>query len=353
MIFPAPPDGRCRVRRCAGALPGPVLSPTRPGFSRPTIRQPLAVLFASGFDTFQVDSVVAGGKRDQPSFRVHRPRHPPNLGQNPWGVHPMDNLRRLSDLAFHQRPGIEQLGLSAFPPNPHDDMKQKLIRLSEAYTAALEKQLKQGPGASLLPALTLGRQAVALGLETLDLARIHEQALVALDLSRAKNAFARLAGIFFAEANTAIEATHPVARENQLELSRLMTALGRRTGELAVSSLQLRRGVVRRKAMEVDFARRAQDHRKCLEESLELQKRLRRLTYQVLAAQEDERKKISHELQDEIAQTLLGINIRLLSLKQEARCKSTGLKNSIASTRQLVASSVRSVRQAGHKLCQT
>jgi signal transduction histidine kinase len=252
----------------------------------------------------------------------------------------MDNLRRLSDLAFHQRPGIEQLGLSAFPPNPHDDMKQKLIRLSEAYTAALEKQLKQGPGASLLPALTLGRQAVALGLETLDLARIHEQALVALDLSRAKNAFARLAGIFFAEANTAIEATHPVARENQLELSRLMTALGRRTGELAVSSLQLRRGVVRRKAMEVDFARRAQDHRKCLEESLELQKRLRRLTYRVLAAQEDERKKISHELQDEIAQTLLGINIRLLSLKQEARSKSTGLKNSIASTRQLVASSV-------------
>jgi len=61
MIFPAPPDGRCRVRRRAGALPGPVLSPTRPGFSRPTIRQPLAVLFASGFDTFQVDTVVAAG----------------------------------------------------------------------------------------------------------------------------------------------------------------------------------------------------------------------------------------------------------------------------------------------------
>jgi signal transduction histidine kinase len=229
-------------------------------------------------------------------------------------------------------------------------MKQKLVRLSEEYTAALERQLKLGPRARLLPALKLGRQAVALGLETLDLARIHEQALVALDLSRAKNAFARLAGFFFAEANTAIEATHHGARQNQVEMSRLMTALGRRTEELAVSSLQLQRGVVRRKAMEDDFARRGKDHQKCLEESLELQKSLRRLTHQVLAGQEAERKKISHELQDEIAQLLLGINIRLLSLKQEARSKSTGLTNSIASTRQLVASSARSVRQAGRKM---
>jgi len=34
---------------------------------------------------------------------------------------------------------------------------------------------------------------------------------------------------------------------------------------------------------------------------------LRRLTHRILTAQEAERKKISHELWDEIAQTLLGI----------------------------------------------
>jgi len=43
-----------------------------------------------------------------------------------------------------------------------------------------------------------------------------------------------------------------------------------------------------------------------LKDSLQLQEELRQLTHQVLAAQEEERKKISHELQDEIAQTLLG-----------------------------------------------
>jgi signal transduction histidine kinase len=102
--------------------------------------------------------------------------------------------------------------------------------------------------------------------------------------------------------------------------------------------------------LENDFAQRGKLHQQCLEESLELQKRLRRLTHQVLAAQEDERKKISRELQDEIAQTLLGINLRLLCLKQEARSKTTDLKNTIANTQRLVANSARSVRQAGRRI---
>ena len=63
---------------------------------------------------------------------------------------------------------------------------------------------------------------------------------------------------------------------------------------------------------------------KCLEESLQLQKRLRQLTHRVLVAQEDDRKNISRELQDEIAQTLLGINVRLLSLKQQAQDQHQG-----------------------------
>jgi signal transduction histidine kinase len=229
-------------------------------------------------------------------------------------------------------------------------MKQNLNRLSQEYVATLEKHLKQGPRASLLPALNLGRQAVALGLETLDLARMHEGALVILELSNTKNAFTKLAGIFFTEANTAIEETHRAARQTRKELGRLMTTLGLRTEELAVSHHKLQQGAVRRKVMEKDFAKRGRHHQKSLEESLDLQKRLRQLTHQVLSAQEDERKKISRELQDEIAQTLLGINVRLLSLKQEARNNTNGFKNTIANTQRLVANSARSVRQVGRKI---
>jgi len=73
------------------------------------------------------------------------------------------------------------------------------------------------------------------------------------------------------------------------------------------------------------------------------------LTHEVLTAQEDERKEISRELQDEIAQTLLGINVRLLSLKQEARTNTKGLKNEIASTQKLVLESAKSVRRVARE----
>ena len=214
----------------------------------------------------------------------------------------------------------------------------------------MKKHLKQGPQASLGPALELGREAVVLGLDTLDLARIHEQSLYTFELSNIKNGFTKLAGIFFTEANAPIEETHGAARQTRTDLTKVMAKLGKRTEELAASNRQLQQGVIRRKAMEDDFEKRGENHRKCLEESLELQNRLRQLTHRVLVAQEDERKKISLELQDEIAQTLLGINVRLLTLKQEARSNTNGFKHELASTQRLVAQSARSVRQAGRKI---
>jgi len=228
-------------------------------------------------------------------------------------------------------------------------MKQKLTKLSQRYVTALRKHLKQGPRASLQPALGLGRQAVALGVETLELARIHERALTTLGLFNSKNGVIKRAEIFFTEATTPIMETERAARQTKVDLSRLKETLGQRTEELAVTNRQLQRGVVRRKAMEDAFEKSGQHHHKSLEESLQLQKRLRQLTHQVLAAQEDERKNISRELQDEIAQTLLGINVRLLSLKQEVRSNTKGLKNEIASTQRLVVKSAKSVRRIAHE----
>ena len=83
-------------------------------------------------------------------------------------------------------------------------MNQRLITLSHRYVAALRTHLRPGTGADLQPALRLGRQAVALGLETLELARIHERALVTLALAPAKPGLVKRAEIFFTEANTPI-----------------------------------------------------------------------------------------------------------------------------------------------------
>ncbi len=228
-------------------------------------------------------------------------------------------------------------------------MKQKLIRLSQRYVTALRNHLTQGPCASLQPALRLGRQAVVLGLETLELAQIHEQALATLELSNNRDGFIKRAECFFNETIIPILETHHAARQTKSHINRLEKMLGQRTEELATTNRQLQRSVARRKIKEDAFENNHKHHKKCLEESLELQKRLRQLTHQVLAAQEDERRNISYELQNEIAQTLLGINVRLLSLKKEARSNTKVLKNEIASTQQLVAKSAKSVRRVSRE----
>ena len=197
--------------------------------------------------------------------------------------------------------------------------------------------------------MRLGRHAVALGLETLELARIHERALATLELSKSKNGLANRAEIFFTEANTPIVETHRAARESKIELNRLNGTLGRRTTELAATNRQLQRGIVRRKSVEAALKKSGQHYARLLKESLQLQEDLRQLTHRVLAAQEDERKKISRGLHNEIAQTLLGINVRLLALKQEARSNTKGLKNEIASTQQLVLKSAKSVRRVARE----
>jgi signal transduction histidine kinase len=86
-----------------------------------------------------------------------------------------------------------------------------------------------------------------------------------------------------------------------------------------------------------------------LKESRRLQKHLQRLTRQILSAQEDKRKKISCDLHDEIAQTLLGINVRLLTLKKEATVNAHGLKKEIVSMQRLVKQSVRAINRFAHE----
>lgn len=229
-------------------------------------------------------------------------------------------------------------------------MKQKIIRLSQRYVTALRRHLQPGVRAGLQPAMRLGRQSVVLGLKTLELARMHEQALVTLDLSQSKNGRLKQAETFFSEALIPIVETYRAARQSKMDLRRLNETLDRRTQELATANRLLERGIIRRESVDAALKKSGLHYTKLLKDSLQVQEGLRQLTHRVLAAQEDDRKKISIELQDEIAQTLLGINVRLLSLKSEARANTKGLKNEIASTQRLVLKSAQSVRRVAREL---
>jgi signal transduction histidine kinase len=220
-----------------------------------------------------------------------------------------------------------------------------LIRLSQRYVTALQKHLKRGPRASLQPARGLGRQAVAIGLETLDVARIHDGALATLEASSSSDGIIERAEVFFSEAIIPIEKTHHAALKANLHLSQLHKTLGRRAVDLASSNRALKQGIARRKTVEQALKKSGEHSQKLLKESRQLQKHLQHLTHRILSAREDKRKEISHDLRDEIAQTLLGINVRLLTLKKVNALNTEGLQKEIASTHRLVNMSVKNIKR--------
>jgi signal transduction histidine kinase len=224
-------------------------------------------------------------------------------------------------------------------------VNQNLIRLSQRYTSALRKHLKQGPRASLESARGLGRQAMAIGLETLDLARVHESALSTLEASSSRDGIIKRAEIFFTEAITPIENTHLAALKTKAHLSQLHKTLNRRTVDLAAANRSLQQGITRRKTMEQAVRKSGGRSEQLLAESRQLQKYLQRLARRVLAAQEDKRKQISRELRNEIAQTLLGITVRLVTLKKEAAGSAARLEKDIANTQLLVDKSLKSINR--------
>ena len=232
-------------------------------------------------------------------------------------------------------------------------MNTAQTRWSRRYQLALRQHLKQSPRASLQPALRLGRQAVTLGLEPLDLALIHEQALRALvspgGSLRTRQKMVEQAERFFAEAIVPIEKTHRAARKITVRVNQLTQTLRRRTAESASSTRHLKLGIVRRQAAEAALKVSGEHHRQLLQKSRQLQKFLRDQTRTMLSAQETERQKSSHQLHDEIAQTLLAIDVRLLALKKAAHAKTEILNKEIAETQRLVNQSVMTIQRLAHE----
>lgn len=226
--------------------------------------------------------------------------------------------------------------------------------LSRSYLTALRTYLKAGPKASLVSARRLGFRALKSGLETLDLARIHEQAFITLlqprDSARTLAGLISRAGIFFAEAITPIEQTHRGALEAGSRLKLMLAALNERTLELATSVKDLKLEVAQRKAVEKSLRASELTTRTLLRKARQMQEELRHLSRQLLSAQEAERRKISRELHDVIASTLTGINVRLAALKIESAASTQGLRQKIASTQQLVEKSVEIVHRFAREL---
>ena len=233
-------------------------------------------------------------------------------------------------------------------------MKRKLFTSSRRYQNALRTQINQGKKAGLASARGVGKQALAAGLQTLDLAKLHEQTLVAELLpgvpAGKRAALIKQAGSFFAEAILPLEKTHASTQESAVYLRKIIETLSQRTVELAASNLELSQEIAHRKTAEAALKKSERHYSELLERSEQLQEQLRQLSRQILSAQEEERREISRELHDVIAQTLTGINVRLAALSKEAATNTKGLDRNIALTQKLVEKSVDIVHRFAREL---
>jgi signal transduction histidine kinase len=221
------------------------------------------------------------------------------------------------------------------------------------YHVALRHYLRDGPSASLKPAFRLGASAVALGLETLDLALLHEQSLVRLALpggdSKSRRQAVERANRFFIETIVPIEKTHPTARKDDALVAQLAQVLARRTEEVRASGRLLARNASERQAVEVKLRKSGKHHAKLAQESSRLKRQVRGQTGVLFLAQEDERKKNSRRLHDEVVQVLLAINLRLLALRTKAKVNMETLEKEIAGTQRLVRESIATINRFAYE----
>ena len=226
-------------------------------------------------------------------------------------------------------------------------MKTIRRKLSARYLTALRSHLREVVPGRSERAQSLGRAISAGGLATLDLAVMHERALIALasshDFTHVRNGFLKRAGVFLTQAFVPLEDARDAER-------RSARVLQDRNDSLREGNRLLELEIVRRKAAEAIVSKGKEQYRKLFRESEVMHRKLRQLTRQIITAQEEERKEISRELHDEVVQTLVGINVELAALSGSARSGLQTLQHKILRTQRLVERSVTAVHRFARDL---
>ena len=125
-------------------------------------------------------------------------------------------------------------------------------------------------------------------------------------------------------------------------LQQLNGELDERNAELAFTNAQLEEEISLRRQVEAAL-RESKDHYFSLfQQAHAMEEDLRELSAKVLSAQEEERKRISRELHDEIGQALTAVNVAIAMLKKQAKAN-PAFERKVAEAEQLLAQSMETV----------
>ncbi|MEO7675762.1 MAG: ATP-binding protein [Verrucomicrobiota bacterium] len=186
-----------------------------------------------------------------------------------------------------------------------------------------------------------GRRSAGIIVQVLESTKFHEQTV-------AMNEALMLGSL---RQHELAEASEKLSARLQAEIhQRKRAEAQRRLKVLTAANRKLKHEIQRRRSVEKSLNRSQQHQSRLLKQSRHMEEQLRQLSRKILSAQEAERKEISRELHDVIAQTLTGINVRLAALKREASNRFEGLGPNIASTQKLVEDSVNVVHRFAREL---
>lgn len=224
---------------------------------------------------------------------------------------------------------------------------------AQKYIEELQAQLKLQTALNYSKTRGLGYQTLVAGVSILDLVKIHQHTLVSklfLD-SKAKKQreLIKKASAFFAIAMVP-DPQKISEKKSKNDIRAMFKKQTQYISQLAAENLKLNLQLMHRKVVEAKHKVVEKKYVEMLKQSENTRLQLRRLSRQLILAQEEERRVISRELHDVIAQSLAAINIRLATLKKAAELNTKDITTNIASTQLLVQNSFNTVHQFAREL---
>jgi hypothetical protein len=223
---------------------------------------------------------------------------------------------------------------------------------TRSYEKALRGHLRKGASADMKSAARLGRSAVILGLETLDIANVHERFLRPHGSSAPSKSLTEelevRARYFFLETLVPIERTHRAALDADVRVKDLTQALLLRKRETIAAKRTMERCITRRESAEAAFREIDQQRTQLLKESKKLQHLLRTRLRKLIEQQEDGRQAQSLHLCNVIGQSLLALDLGLISLKSAGIAGMRKLSKEIGETERLVRQSAKTLTRMSH-----